>query len=135
MTDKATIARVLNQTKTVAAVGFSDRDTSRANYYAPAYLKSVGYRVIPVHPRLTEGLSTTVYPSLAEIPEPVDLVLVYVSLAIAGEIVDQAIAIGAKAVWLPVDVVDEAAAERAAAAGLDVVMDHCPMVEHKYLDG
>ncbi len=129
-----TIRHILTQYRTFAVVGFSDRDRRKAAFYAPAYLKGHGFTVIPVNPRLATGLNRPAYPSLADVPEPVDVALIYAATERVGPFVDQAIAIGAKAVWLPVGVVDEAAAERARAAGLAVVMDRCPMVEHKHLD-
>jgi uncharacterized protein len=134
MTEEEIIRDILMTCHTIAAVGFSDRDTTKATYYVPAYLKGQGYTVIPVNPRINEGLGRIAYPAVAYIPEPVDVVLVYAARRRLGEVVDQAVAIGAKAVWLSPGLSDEAAAERARAAGLLVVMDRCMMVEHKYLD-
>ncbi len=129
-----TIHHILTNFHTVAVVGFSDRDRRAAAFYAPAYLKGKGYTVIPVNPRLTTGLNRPAYPSLADVPGPIDVALIYQASERVGPFVDQAIAAGAKAVWLPIGVVDEAAAERARAAGLLVVMDRCMMVEHKHLE-
>jgi predicted CoA-binding protein len=129
-----TIHHILTHYHTVAVVGFSDRDRRKAAFYAPAYLKGKGYTIIPVNPRLATGLNRPAYPSLADVPEPVDVALIYAAADRVGPFVDQAIAIGAKAVWLPVGVVEEEAAARALAAGLLVVMDRCPMVEHKHLE-
>lgn len=134
MTEQETIRAILTTCHTIASVGYSDRDPTKATYYVPAYLKGQGYTVIPVNPRLREGLGRTAYASLLDIPEAVDVVQVYAARRRVGEIVDQAIAIGAKAVWLALGVVDEEAAGRARAAGLLVVMDRCMMVEHKFLD-
>ncbi len=128
-----TIHHILTHFHTVAVVGFSDRDRRAAAFYAPAYLKGKGYTIIPVNPRLETGLNRPAYPSLADVPEPVDVALIYAASERVGPFVDEAIAKGAKAVWLPIGVVDEAAAERARAAGLLVVMDRCMMVEHKHL--
>ena len=128
-----TIHHILTNFHTVAVVGFSDRDRRAAAFYAPAYLKGKGYTVIPVNPRLTMGLNRPAYPSLADVPTPIDVALIYQASERVGPFVDQAIAAGAKAVWLPIGVVDEAAAERARAAGLLVVMDRCMMVEYKHL--
>lgn len=129
------IAYILTHYRTVAVVGFSDSDRRKAAFYAPAYLKGHGgYTVIPVNPRLEIGLGRPAYASLLDVPDPVDVALIYLSAKRLGPVVDQAIAIGAKAVWLPVGVVDEEAAARARAAGLRVVMDRCMMVEHKHLD-
>ena len=129
-----TIRQILTDYRTVAVVGFSDRDRRAAAFYAPAYLKGHGYTIIPVNPRLTMGLNRPAYPSLAAVPGPGEVVLIYQASERVGPFVDQAIAAGARAIWLPVGVVDEAAAERARAAGLLVVMDRCMMVEHKHLD-
>jgi predicted CoA-binding protein len=130
-----TIHHILTHSRAFAVVGFSDRDRRKAAFYAPAYLKGHGFTVIPVNPRLATGLNRPAYPSLADVPDPVDVVLIYAAAGRVGPFVDEAIAIGAKAVWLPIGVVDEAAASRARAAGLRVVMDRCPMVEHKHLKG
>jgi len=131
---QTTIHHILTAYHTFAVVGFSDRDRRKAAFYAPAYLKGHGYTVIPVNPRLETGLNRPAYPALADVPGPFDVALIYAASERVGPFVDQAIAAGAKAVWLPIGVVDEAAAERARAAGLLVVMDRCPMVEHKHLD-
>ena len=129
-----TIRHILTQYRTVAVVGFSDRDRRRPNFYAPAYLKGHGYTVIPVNPRLEIGLGRPAYASLLDIPEPVDVALLYLTPERMGPAVDQTIAIGAKAVWMPLGIEDEESAARARAAGLLVVMDRCMMVEHKHMD-
>jgi predicted CoA-binding protein len=129
-----TIRHILTTYRTFAVVGFSDRDRRKAAFYAPAYLKGQGFTVIPINPRLATGLNRPAYPSLADVPDPVDVALIYAAAERVGRYIDQAIAIGAKAVWLPIGVVNEEAADRARAAGLAVVMDRCPMVEHKHLD-
>lgn len=129
-----TIRHILTTCRTVAAVGYYDRDRTKANYYVPAYLKGQGYTVFPVNPRLETGLGRPAAAALLDIKEPIDVVLLYVPQRRVGATVDQAIAAGAKAVWLPLGVVDEAAAARARAAGLLVVMDRCMMVEHKHLE-
>jgi predicted CoA-binding protein len=128
------IHHILTHFRTVAVVGFSDRDRRRPNFYAPAYLKGHGYTVIPVNPRLEIALGRPAYPSLLEIPDPVDVALLYLTPKRMGPAVDQAIAIGAKAVWMPLGIKDEESAARARAAGLLVVMDRCMMVEHKHMD-
>ena len=129
-----TIRHILTNYRTVAVVGFSDRDRRKAAFYAPAYLKGHGYTILPVNPRLTVGLNRPAYATLADAPGPIDVALIYANSERVGPFVDEAIASGAKSVWLPIGVVDEAAAERARAAGLLVVMDRCMMVEHKHLD-
>lgn len=129
-----TIRHILTTFRTVAVVGFSDSDRRRPNFYAPAYLKGHGYTIIPVNPRLSVGLGRPTYPSLRDIPEPVDVALIYMTPKRMGPFVDEAIAIGAKAVWMPTGIIEEDAAARARAAGLLVVMDRCMMVEHKHMD-
>lgn len=130
-----TIHHILTNYRTFAVVGFSDSDRRKAAFYAPAYMKGHGYTMLPVNPRLEVGLGRPAYAALADIPADagVDVVLIYLSAKRVGPFVDQAIEMGAKAVWLPVGVVAEEAAERARAAGLAVVMDRCPMVEHKHM--
>ena len=128
------IRHILTTYRVVAAVGFNDRDRTKAAYYAPAYLKGQGYTVIPVGRGLRQGLGRASYPSLAEVLDPVEVALLYLPPRRIGPAVDEAIAAGAKAVWLPLGVIDEAAATRARAAGLWVVMDRCMMVEHKHLE-
>ena len=88
-----------------------------------------GYRVIPVNPNASEVRGLPCYPDLASVPEPVDVVDIFRRSAAAGAHVDEAIAVGAKAVWMQLGVIDEAAAQRARAAGLEVVMDRCPAIE------
>lgn len=128
------IRYILTSYRVIAAVGFIDRDHTKAAYYAPAYLKGQGYTVIPVGRGLRQGLGRDAYPSLAEVPEPVEVALLYLPPRRVGPAVDEAIAAGVRAVWLPLGVVDEVAAARARAAGLWVVMDRCMMVEHKHLN-
>jgi predicted CoA-binding protein len=123
-----TIRRVLTETKTWAVVGCSPQP-SRDSHDVAAFLQARGYRVIPVNPSCDEVLGERCYPSLAAIPDPVDVVDVFRRSELAGAHVDEAIAIGAKAVWLQLGVIDEAAAERARDAGLDVVMNRCPKIE------
>jgi predicted CoA-binding protein len=122
------IRRVLTEHKTWAVVGCSP-DVYRDSHRIAALLQTRGYRVIPVNPGADEVLGERCYPSLADVPEPVDVVDVFRRSSLAGRHVDEAIAIGAKAVWLQLGVVDVAAAERAREAGLDVVMDRCPAIE------
>jgi predicted CoA-binding protein len=124
------ITKILNETKTIAVVGFS-RSPSKAGYYVPAYLQGQGYRIIPVNPNLAEGLGVPAYPSLKDIPEPVDLVLIFQRSENVPPFVDQAIAIGAKGVWMQSGIANAQAAQQARASGLDVVQNHCMMVEHR----
>ncbi|TDC68783.1 CoA-binding protein [Actinomadura sp. GC306] len=129
-TDPDVIGRLLNQSRTWAFVGLGDNPT-REVYEQARLLQQRGKRIIPVHPKAREVLGEQGYASLAEVPgaSEVDVVGVYRRAEHAGQAVDEAIAAGAKAVWLPLQVVDEAAARRAKDAGLDVVMDRCPAVE------
>ena len=124
------IAELLKEARTIAMVGASDRP-DRASHGVMAFLQSKGYRVIPVNPRIT-GLHVHgeyVWRELAQIGEPIDIVDCFVNSANVGVVVDDAIAVGAKAVWMQLGVIDETAASKAEAAGLKVVMDHCPKIE------
>lgn len=125
-----TAEKIMAEAKTIAVVGFSSKP-ARAGYYVPAYLKEQGYRIIPVNPNLTEGLGETAVPVLTDITEPVDLVLIFQRSENVPPFVDQAIEIGAKAIWMQLGIAHEAAAEKAKAAGLDVVQDACMLVEHR----
>ncbi|MGW3349753.1 CoA-binding protein [Nonomuraea rubra] len=126
--DETVIRRLLAEARTWAFVGLSD-NPARTAYDQAGLLKSRGRRVIPVHPAAETVLGEPGYASLAEVPDKVDVVAVYRRSEHAGQVIDEAIAIGAGAVWLPLGVIDEAAALRALDAGLDVVMDRCPGVE------
>ena len=124
------IERLLRETKTIAVVGFSS-SPERAGYYVPAYLQRAGYRIIPVNPALTQGLGEKAYPDLAAVPEPIDLVLLFRRSEDVPPHVQEAIAAGADAVWMQSGIANEEAAAAARAAGLDVVMNRCMMVEHR----
>ncbi len=131
MTDAA-IRDLLKGSRTIAVVGLSD-NPDRDSHRVSAYLQRAGYRIIPVNPALTEVLGEKCFASLRDIKEPVDLVDVFRRSEFVPPIVDDAIAIGAKAVWMQDGVVHEEAAERARAAGLAVVMDDCTMRRHYQL--
>ena len=124
------IAELLTNARTIAVVGASDRP-DRPSYGVMKFLQKHGYRVIPVNPQITgEHIDGEyVWRELAQIGEPIDIVDIFRRPAAAGEAVDKAIAIGAKAVWLQLGIVNDEAAERAEAAGLKVVMDHCIKIE------
>ena len=126
--DPEVIRRLLTSPGRWAVVGLSP-NRARAAYGVSAYLGGIGKEIIPVHPSGEAVHGAAGVRSLAEIDGPVDVVDVFVNSSLAGDVVDQAIAIGARAVWLQLDVVDEDAAARAQAAGLDVVMDACPAIE------
>jgi len=130
MNQESAIRKILDEARTIAVVGFSS-NPAKAGYYVPAYLQKQGYRIIPVNPNLSEGLGEPAYPTLAGVPEPIDLVLVFQRSENVPPFVDEAIAVGARAVWLQLGIAHEAAAEKARAAGLDVVQDACMLVEHR----
>lgn len=127
--EQQTMERILQNARTIATVGLSD-DVTKPAHSVPAYLQAQGYHVIPVNPTLPEVLGERAYASLAEVPEPIDVVQIFRRSDKVGPIVDEAIAAGAKAVWMQVGIADEAAAARARAAGLDVVMNQCMRVQH-----
>ncbi|WNV89578.1 CoA-binding protein [Umezawaea sp. Da 62-37] len=126
--DPATIRDVLAKCDTWAVVGLGD-NPSRAAYGVARFLQQRGKRVVPVHPSAATVHGEQGYASLADIPFPVDCVDVFRRSSSAGAFVDEAVAIGAKAVWFQLGVVDEMAFERAREAGLSMVMDHCPAIE------
>ncbi len=124
-----TIRRILDECRTIAVVGLSS-DPSRASNSVSGYMRRQGYRVIPVNPNETSVFGEKSYPDLSAVPEKIDLVDVFRRADEAGKAVDEAIAVGAKAVWLQEGVIDSAAAQRAEDAGLMVVMDRCWLKEH-----
>ncbi len=111
-------------------VGFSS-EKQRAGYYVPAYLNEHGYQIIPVNPFVDEGLGVKAVDSLGDIQGEFDLVLVFRKREAVPGVVDEAIAAGAKAIWMQSGIYDQAAAEKAIQAGLQVVQDRCMMVEHR----
>src|SRR5262249_32307694 len=121
--------RILEKYRRIAMVGLSS-NPFRPSHFAAIYLLSEGYEVIPVNPRESEVLGLKSYASLREIPGPVDVVDIFREPAAVPAIVEDAIAIGAKVVWMQLGVIHEAAAERAQSAGLEVVMDRCMKIEH-----
>ena len=124
-----TIRRILEECRTIAVVGLSS-DPSRPSNSVSGYMRRQGYRVIPVNPNETSVFGEKAYPDLAAVPEKIDLVDVFRRWDEAGKAVDEAIAVGAKAVWMQEGVIDAAAAQRAEDAGLMVVMDRCWLKEH-----
>ncbi len=125
--DADTIERVLRQ-ETWAVVGLTT-NPARPAYGVARFLQQHGKKVVPINPAGESVHGEPGYRSLADVPFPVDVVDVFRRSELAGAHVDEAVAAGAKAVWLQLDVIDEAAADRAEAAGLDVVMDFCPAIE------
>ena len=130
LTSDQDIAELLANTRTIALVGASDRP-DRPSYGVMRFLQSHGYRVFPVNPQITgeHVHGEYVWRELSQIGEPIDMVDIFRRPQAAGEAVDEAIAAGAKSVWLQIGVINEEAAARAEAAGLKVVMDKCPKIE------
>jgi predicted CoA-binding protein len=126
------IRRIYADTKTIAVVGASPDPRKYANS-VPTYLQGQGYRIIPVNPSYPEVLGETSYPTLLDIPEPVDVVDVFRPAAETPEIAENAVAIGANVLWLQLGIVSEEAARIAADAGLEVVMDNCMGAMHAKL--
>ncbi len=130
------IRRILRDTDTIAMVGAST-NWNRPSYFAMKYLQVKGFRIIPVNPRAAgeELLGETVYASLKDIPEPVEMVDIFQRSERVQPVVDEAIAIGAKIVWMQLTVRHDEAARKAEAAGLTVIMDRCPKIEFGRLSG
>ncbi|MEU5420940.1 CoA-binding protein [Streptomyces sp. NPDC001407] len=127
--EAGSIRRIIEETgDTWAVVGLSSNE-NRAAYGVAQVLQRHGKRVVPVHPRAETVHGEKGYATLAEIPFPVDVVDVFVNSDLAGAVADEAVAIGAKAVWFQLGVVDEEAYARTRAAGLSMVMDRCPAIE------
>ena len=124
----ATADRILDRYRTFAVVGASP-SPDRPSHGVMGVLERHGYAVIPVNPNAEEVRGRTCYPDLASVPEPIDVVDIFRRPDAAGAHVDEAIAVGARAVWLQLGVIDEGAAQRAREAGLEVVMDRCPAIE------
>ena len=125
------IKRILDEYKNIAVVGLSSNPI-RPSYGVSRYMQQHGYRIIPVNPNETEVLGEPAYATLRDVPGPLELVDIFRRSEDAGAIVDEAIALGAKAVWLQEGVIDETAAQRALDAGLLVVMDRCILKEHMW---
>jgi uncharacterized protein len=134
MDDIQTLRRILKETRVIAVVGLS-ADWFRPSYFAAKYLQEHGYRIIPVNPKYESILGEKCYKSLRDIPVPVDMVDVFRKTQDVPPIADEAIAIGAKVLWQQLGVRNEAAAEKARAAGLEAVLDRCVKIEHGRLFG
>jgi hypothetical protein len=132
--DINTLRRILKQSKTVAVVGLS-ANWWRPSYFAAKYLQEHGYRIVPVNPQYREILHEKCYAGLRDIPFQVDVVDCFRKSEEIPAIADDAIAIGAKVLWMQLGVINQAAARKAAAAGLEVVMDRCMKIEHGRLFG
>jgi hypothetical protein len=127
--DPALIREILDSTRTVALIGLSS-DTQKASYFVASYLKSEGYRVIPVTPRTGQILGEDCFPTLKDVPFTIDLVDVFRPTREVAGIVEDAIVKNVKALWLQLRIVDFPSAEKARAAGIKVVMDKCVKMEH-----
>jgi predicted CoA-binding protein len=124
------IFQLLHSAHTIAVVGLSSK-RYRPSYGVAEYLKGAGYRVIPVNPFESQVLGEKAYPDLADITEPVDIVDIFRRPEFVPEIVETAIRIGAHVIWMQEGVIHEEAAAKARTAGLEVVMDHCLLKEHR----
>jgi predicted CoA-binding protein len=124
------IKNILEESKTVAVVGLSPRE-ERDSHRVAKYLQRQGYRIIPVNPNAEEVLGERSYPDLSSVPEPIDIVDVFRRSEVVPDIVEEAIKVGVKTVWMQMGVIHEEAAARAREAGLQVVMDRCMMIEHR----
>ena len=127
-----TIPEILKTYKTIAVVGLSSRRL-RPSYGVSEYMQSHGYRIIPVNPAETEVLGEKAYPDLQSIPIPIDIVNVFRRSEFVPEVVDEAIRVGAKAIWMQEGVIHYEAARKAESAGLAVVMDRCILKEHSWM--
>lgn len=134
MEDIQKLRRILKENKTIAVVGLSNK-WHRPSYFAAKYLQEHDYRIIPVNPGHEEILGEKCYASLLDIPEKVDVVDIFRRPKDVPPIVDEAIEIGAKVVWMQLGVINEEAAEKARKAGLEVVMNRCMKIEHARLFG
>lgn len=124
---------IFEQTKTIAVVGLST-NPARPSHSVPQYLKDHGYRIIPINPMAEEILGQMSYPDLKAVPVPIDVVQVFRKPEEVPAIVEDAIAVGAKVIWMQLGIVHEGAAKRARSAGLQVVMDRCMRATHRELN-
>ncbi|MBL8517053.1 MAG: CoA-binding protein [Betaproteobacteria bacterium] len=134
MDDISSLRRILKTNRVIAVVGLS-ANWWRPSYFAAKYMQEHGYRIVPVNPAYQEVLGERCYASLTEIPFQIDMVDCFRKSEDIGPLADEAVAIGAKCLWMQLGVVNAAAAEKARAAGLDVVMDRCVKIEHARLFG
>ena len=134
MSDKSEVEMQLRETRTIAVVGMSPR-ADRPSHYVARYLMEQGYRIIPVNPAAAEVLGIKSYPDLVSVPEDIDMVDIFRRSSQVPPIVDDAIAAGARFIWMQEGVVNEEAAAKARAAGMSVVMDKCTLKEHSRIYG
>jgi predicted CoA-binding protein len=126
------IKRILRESHTVAVVGISPKP-ERPSFDVASYLKDQGYKIIPVNPKLSDVLGEKAWPDLVSIPDAIDVVDIFRRSEDVGPVVDDAIAKGAKVVWMQLGIVNEEAAAKARAAGIEVIMDRCMKHEHVIL--
>ena len=134
MNDDQMMKDILTSARTIASVGLS-ANQEKESYWIVSYLKEQGYRIIPVNPTASKILGEKVYPDLESVPEPIDVVQVFRRVEDVPPVVDAAIKVGAKVVWMQEGIVNEAAAQKARQAGLQVVMDACMRMTHRRLIG
>ena len=132
--DRNALRALLEDTRTIAIVGLSPRPERASNEVA-RYLRAAGYTIIPVNPRCTEVLGEKCYPNLRDVPGPIDMVDVFRRSEEVMAVAEDAIAVGARSLWLQLGVIAPEASARAAAAGLKVVSDRCTKIEHAVLIG
>jgi uncharacterized protein len=132
MSETSAIPDLLRMAHTIAVVGLSNKRW-RPSYGVSEYMQRAGYRIIPVNPALSEALGEKCYPDVEAVPERIDIVNIFRRSELVAPIVEAAIRIGAKAIWMQEGVVNEKAAARARAAGLTVIMDRCLLKEHRKL--
>jgi len=132
--DIAGLRRILLRSRTLAVVGLSAQ-WHRPSYFAAKYMRDHGYRIFPVNPRYDEVLGQRCYPDLRSVPEPIDIIDCFRKAEEIPAIADVAIAIGAKVLWMQLGIVNDDAAQRASAAGIDVVMNRCVKIEHARILG
>jgi predicted CoA-binding protein len=130
--DDEKIRRILKNSKIIAVVGLSPKP-ERDSHEVAEYLQRAGYRIIPVNPAADEILGEKAFPDLVSVPEKIDVVDIFRRPEHVPAVVDEAIRVGAKTVWMQLGVIHEEAAQKAADAGLDVVMDRCMLRDHKRL--
>lgn len=126
------VRELLTVSRTIAVVGLST-NPSRASFQVSRYMQREGYAIIPVNPGITQALGEHAFPNLKSIPGPIDIVNIFRRSEFVPDIVEEAIAVHAKAIWMQLGIMHEAAARRASDAGLQVVMDQCIMIEHSRL--
>lgn len=132
ITQDPDLKRLFETVRTIAVVGCSPRP-ERPGHYVAKYLQDLGYRIIPVNPGQTEILGEKCYASLRDIPEPVDMIDIFRRAEDLPPVIEDAIVIGAKFVWIQLGIVNEDAAKRAMEAGIEVVMDRCPKIDYPRL--